>query len=193
MRVIIFIDGTWLWHNMMAMRAVQGPKIDLSKLPNLLIQQVCNQLELPLEYIATILCASIPINTHSLDARIVSKRRHFFEVLQAKCGYTVELFEIDFRGRRLLKQDREFNDNWEPKEKCVDIATASNIFFYANQYDLAIVVTGDRDFLPALTKIQVLGKQIAIASFENSCSQELIDLVPEVIWIDTLLSQMILE
>lgn len=192
MRVMIFIDGTWLWHNMMSICRLNGVKIDLAKLPHLITQILYQQTKVPVYCAGTILCASVPINTHSYDNKAISKRRHFFEILQEKCGYIVELFEIDFRGRRLLKQDRG-TDHWEPKEKCVDIAIATNILFYATQYDIAVVITGDRDFLPALKKARALGKEIEIASFKESCSRELIDFSSRLIWLEDLLSEMILK
>jgi hypothetical protein len=192
MKAMIFIDGTWLWHNMMYLHANNNHKIDLSMLPQLLITAL-NKIQKPIiKYDHTILCASIPVNTDPEDYKLISKRQHFFNVLRDRCGYGVELYEIDFHGRRLLKHDRDPTDVWEPKEKCVDIATASNILFYASQYDVAIVVTGDKDFLPALTKARKLGKIVKIASFQGSCSKELIDFGQNIIWIDDFLPEMIL-
>lgn len=193
MKVMIFIDGTWLWHNMMSNRQPNGNKIDLSKLPHLIIQNLYDEMNIPIYYGGTILCASIPINTDYRDYKLISKRRHFFEeILRNKCGFQVNLFEIDFRKHRLLKQDRNQLDTWEPKEKCVDIATATNLFIHANEYDIAVVITGDRDFLPALNGARTLGKQIKIASFQDSCSRELLDFAPNIIWLDDLLPEMIL-
>ena len=189
---MFFIDGTWLWHNMMSHYTNNGTKIDLSRLPHLIIERLYESLQVPLYYTNTILCASIPVNAHSSDYGAISKRRHFFEMLEQKCGYVVELYEINFKGRRLLKQNRDTNDSWEPKEKCVDIATATNILYYSSNYDLAVVITGDRDFIPALEKTRALGKQVEIASFENSCSRELVDFSPNIIWIDSLIDQITL-
>lgn len=189
---MIFIDGTWLWHNMMSVSSASGLKVDLAKLPVTLISELSRVLKTTIVPTNTVLCASVPINTHPHDIKSISKRRHFFEVLRDKCGYNIELFEIDFHGRRLLKQDRDPADSWEPKEKCVDIATATNILLYSSYYDIALVVTGDKDFLPALNKVKILGKQVHIASFQKSCSTELIDFCPNIIWLDNLIDSMIL-
>ena len=42
--------------------------------------------------------------------------------------FDVELWEFDFRGRRWCLKDRYADAVWTPKEKCVDIATISNLF-----------------------------------------------------------------
>lgn len=187
MKVQIFCDGSYFINNSKQQCRDNNIKLDLNELPRLLVQTLSDKMKEPLNYTSTIFTASIPSNVNSKDQLAVSKQEHFFEVLRNKCGYTVELFEIDFKGKRLLKQDRG-NDPWEPKEKCVDIAVATNLLFYKDQYDIAILITGDRDFLPAINKARELGKQVVIASFLDSCSRELKD----VIWLDNLLPRMLL-
>ncbi len=57
----------------------------------------------------------------------------------------------------------------------------------AKAFDVAVVVGGDRDFMPALEKTKVLGKKIAICSVRTTCNKELIrpDVKDyDVIWLD---------
>lgn len=192
MRLMIFIDGSYLWHSSMSQCRPQNIKMDLAELPRQLMEAIPEFLTTRLSYAGTILNASIPVNTDKRDIPLVKKRYNFFKMLEDTCGYQVELSEIDFRGRRLLKQDRGI-DSWEPKEKCVDIEIASNLFFYKDKYDMAILITGDKDFLPALTKVQQLGKQVKIASFQSSCSNKLVETFEDIIWLDNLLPKMLLN
>lgn len=188
-RVMFFIDGTWLWHNMMPQKQKSGLKLDLYKLPRELIKIFPYRVNLG----PVILSASLPKNVDPRDENLVKKRENFFLILEKKCHYTLDIFQIDFRGRRLLKKDRDPNDSWEPKEKCVDISVASNLIYHAalNNYDHAVVVTGDKDFIPALSKVELLNKDITIASFRDSCSHQLIEMY-KTIFIDDILDQVIL-
>lgn len=62
-------------------------------------------------------------------------------------------------------------------EKCVDISLAVEMLFMAtvpNAYDIAVIVTGDKDFMPALRKTREKGKRVAICSMRNSCNKQLV-------------------
>ena len=185
-RAMLFIDGTWLWHSMMSFKSNTGTKLNLEHLPIQICEKVADIYQQDLSYSGTVLCASMPVNTSPKDKEAVEKRRVFFEILKDKCKYIVETFDIDFKGRRLLKQHRHPNDTWSPKEKCVDIATAANMFYHMQDYDIAILVIGDKDFYPILSKLLAFNKKYVLASFKNSCSQYLQKLVPHIIWLDDL-------
>jgi uncharacterized LabA/DUF88 family protein len=46
-------------------------------------------------------------------------------------------------------------------EKCVDISLAVEMLYMASvpdAYDVAVVITGDKDFLPAMKKTRMTGK-----------------------------------
>jgi hypothetical protein len=56
-------------------------------------------------------------------------------------------------------------------------------------FDIAVIVTGDKDFIPALEKTRMRAKKVAICSVRSSCNKDLIK--PEsrvrdfdVIWLD---------
>jgi hypothetical protein len=120
----------------------------------------------------------------------------------------VELYEIDFKGRRLRQSDRK--TVFEVREKCAflvetcsrarfndkrsplrGIATASNILFHKDKYDLAVLVTGDKDFLPVLSKVESLKKAVFIASFKTSCSGKLSKY--PIVWLDDLSRELELQ
>ena len=108
------------------------------------------------------------------------------------------------------------------QEKCIDISLAVEMLFMAtvNAYDIAgnlifkcglgaeslsrvlfaisfaVIVAGDKDFLPALQKTRLIGKRVAVCSMRNGCSKLLVE--PEanardfdVIWMDDYLEQLV--
>lgn len=188
LKIAVFIDGTWLWHNMTRLKTQHGCKIDLGKLPQWIVQQIQDLYLASLKYEMTIFCASLPINVDNRDERMVSGMKSFYELLQKAFNYTVEIYDLDFKGRRYLKQDRDPLDSWEPKEKCVDVALATNIIYHIaiNTCDVAVIVAGDRDFQPVFEKVRALEKNIHLVSFRESCSEELLKESP--IWINDHLS-----
>ena len=45
---------------------------------------------------------------------------------------------------------------------------------YKDNYDVAIVVSGDRDFVPAIQHIQSAGKRVEVAAYTDSFSNEML-------------------
>lgn len=182
----VFIDGTWLWHNIMN-NSDHNRKFDTGNLPLSLLPVLEKHFQQPMRYVGCVLCTSIAKNVSPLDGASVEKKRRFFSMLSERYNFEIDLYEIDFQGRRLYRKDRVSTDPWSPKEKCVDIATISNLFYYAASYDIAIVITGDRDFLPAFRKLSSMSKSIVIVSFRSSCSTEITAEYP-CLWLDDMAS-----
>jgi uncharacterized LabA/DUF88 family protein len=58
-----------------------------------------------------------------------------------------------------------------------------------NAFDIAVLVSGDKDFVPALEKTRLLAKRVAICSMRNSCNKDIFDAVNtirdfDMIWLD---------
>jgi len=176
-KIMVFIDGTWLWHNAIALNETHNRKLDLGNLPKNLIESLDKNR--PYQYVGTILCASVPTNVAPIDTELAEKRVGFFKMMQEKYNFVVELYNIDFKGQRITKSDRDPNSVFKIKEKCIDIATASNLLFHANKYDVAFLVTGDSDFIPAINKVTLWGKQVIVATFKQSCSNKFLQLQTE--------------
>jgi len=56
-------------------------------------------------------------------------------------------------------------------------------------FDIAVIVTGDKDFMPALEKTRMRAKRVAICSVRSSCNKDLINRESrirdfDVIWLD---------
>lgn len=206
-KIMLFIDGTWLYANNRRLSESYGDasyRVDFGKLPSVLAEEVSQYLgKADIDVVRTYLFASYAINYNPLDEDAVLRRKDFFDMLKEEYHYEVEVFPINYIGRRLRKTDREPGDTFEPKEKCVDIALATNMLYYAaipQAYDIAIAVVGDRDFMPMLQSVRRLGKRVAIASIKNSCAPEFADPHDDarvkdydIIWLDDLLQKLELK
>lgn len=206
-KVMLFVDGTWLYRNTPRLGEVYGTRdfhIHYGLLPKALGEEVARQLGIPeVELVRTYLFGSYPANYDLRDEEAVQRQLDFYATLREEYHYEVETFPIDFRGRRLRREDRAAGDRFEPKEKCVDIALATALLYYAAipyAYDIAVVVIGDRDYRPVLQHTRHLGKRVAIASIQGCCSPEYSD--PEdklrlkdfdIIWLNDLISRIELK
>lgn len=203
-----FIDGSWLYANVPRLCAAYGQadfRVDFGKLPKVLAEEVGKQLGITAEVdvVRTYLFGSYATNFDLRDEESVERRRDFFDVLKEEFHYEVEIFPINFRGRRLRKADRDPQDTFEPKEKCLDISLATTMLYLAAMpyaYDIAISVVGDRDFIPMLQYVRRLGKRVAIASIKGSCAPAFADARDEarvkdfdIIWLDDLLHKLELK
>ena len=206
-KVMLFIDGTWLYASTPKLAETYGKPdyhVDFGLLPRVLAEEVGKQLgSLEVDVVRTYLFGSYAANYDLGDDDVAQRRRDFFSMLKEEYHYEIELFPINFRGRRLRKSDRDPTDPFEPKEKCVDIALATSMLFLAampHVYDVAIAVLGDQDFKPVLQHVRQLGKRVAIASIKGSCSPDLADPTDEarvkdfdIIWLDDLIQRLELK
>jgi uncharacterized LabA/DUF88 family protein/cold shock CspA family protein len=206
-KAMLFIDGTWLYSNTPKLAESYGRAdyhVDFGKLPRVLAGVVSQHLGgSEVDVVRTYLYGSYASNYDPADEDSVQRRLDFFTLLKEEYHYEVEIYPINFRGRRLRRIDRDPRDAFEPKEKCVDISLATGMLFYAaipNAYDIAIGVLGDQDFKPVLQHVRRLGKRVALASIKGSCSPELSDSRDDarvkdfdIIWLDDLLAQLELK
>jgi cold shock CspA family protein/uncharacterized LabA/DUF88 family protein len=206
-KIMIFIDGTWLYSNTPKLSEAYGDKnfhVDFGKLPQVLAEEVVTKLgSSEIDVVRTYLFGSYATNYDLCDEDSVNRRREFFDMLKEEYHYEVEIFPINFLGRRLRRFDRDPKDTFEPKEKCVDIALATTMLYLAAipyAYDIAIAVIGDKDFTPMLKNVRRLGKRVAIASIKKSCTPEFADPRDEarvkdfdIISLDDLLHKLVLK
>ncbi len=204
LKIMVFIDGTWLYANMPKLAQLRGNPdfhIDYGLLPTTLAGSVADQLRMSdPDLVRTHLFGSIAENYDPRDEEAVRRRRDFYRMLKEEFHYEVDVFPINYYGHRLRPDDRDPDDLFEPKEKCVDIALATAVLFYAAMpyaYDIAIAVVGDRDFVPVFQAVRRLGKRVAIASIRGCCAAEYFD--PEdrarlrdldLIWLDEMLDKL---
>lgn len=170
---MVFIDGTWLYYSIYGGR-VNCPmkekfgadwpyshRVAFEQLPAIIAKSLHQQLldfsqvQRFVEIVRTVVFTSARADTPSRSFRM----RMFQQMEDAN-------FEVHMRTTAGLQ------------EKCVDIALAVEMMHYAsmdNAYDLAVLVTGDKDFMPALSRIRQRGKRIALCSMRICCSRDLTD------------------
>lgn len=206
-KVMLFIDGTWLYANNLNLAQSYGNtdyRLDFGRLPRVLAEEVGKRLgATEVDVVRTYLFGSYALNHDLQDDDAVQRRLEFFSMLKEEYHYEVETFPINYRGRRLRKADRDPMDTFEPKEKCVDISLATSMLYFAaipSAYDIAIAVLGDQDFKPALQHVRRLGKRVAIVSIKASCAPEFSDPADEarvkdfdIIWLDDFLEHLELK
>lgn len=203
---MVFIDGTWLYRTLPRLAEQSGKsefKIDYGVLPRVIARELGERLRIGQDGVDVVrnhIFASLPTNYDPLDETLITRQNEFYKLLREDYHYETELFNIDFRGRRVRHSDRSPEDNFQPREKCVDIALASKMLYQAAMpfgMDIAAVVLGDRDFTPVLQTVRHLGKRVALVSVRSSCAQELADSEDregvkdyDVIWMDDLIEEL---
>lgn len=172
----IYIDGTWLYYSLVVGRGSASGRgdpmvarfgenwqslntINYDKLPQIISSAIKKQLA----------------NKLGQNREVEIVRTSAFTSMRAdtpKAGLRMKMTEAFYAANydvhRLVTRNRQ--------EKCVDIMLAVEMLSMATvpeAYDIAVVVTGDKDFMPAMRKTREKGKRVAIASMRNSCNLDL--------------------
>lgn len=74
------------------------------------------------------------------------------------------------------------------REKGIDVMLTTELLTHTfkDNFDVAIIVGGDQDYIVALKEVKREGKKVVLACFENSFSQEIQEIADECIFIDDL-------
>jgi uncharacterized LabA/DUF88 family protein len=77
---------------------------------------------------------------------------------------------LELRLGRFIQKDNQ------KMEKGVDVRLAADMIFYASKdfYDVAIVITEDRDFAPVIASVKELGKHVELALFSDGQNRDMI-------------------
>lgn len=91
------------------------------------------------------------------DSDGCDRGRRIRDCLEYK-GFTVRTRPYDSHGER---------------QKGVDVDMACNVMYHAaaGNFDVAVLVTGDGDFVPLVEFLKIMGKRVEVASFECSLSK----------------------
>ncbi|NPE26856.1 NYN domain-containing protein [Methanococcoides sp. SA1] len=152
-RVAIFIDGSNLYHNL------KRYKIKST------FEEIINKVETKREIV------DIFYYTALLDKKIDEKRyqshKTFLDKIKRIPNFNVVLCKL----RRIMLEDG--STDFAIKGDDVHLATDLIRGLYEDLYDIAIVVSGDADFIPAIKLAQKNGKKIINAFFPKSSSYQL--------------------
>jgi len=93
--------------------------------------------------------------------------------------------ELSRSGFRMI--ERPYDENLTDQKE-VDVALAGCMIENAirDLYDVAILVSGDRDFCPAIEIVQRYGKIVEVAAFSNSASYRIVNTADSFTELDSL-------
>jgi uncharacterized LabA/DUF88 family protein len=148
---MIFIDGSNFYYAIK--RSFSKTNIDFEKFCNFL----CSDNDL-----ITIKYYNSPLNRID-DSEAYKKQQRFFEYL-----FEVPLIDIYF-GRLEKRPDGK------KAEKGVDVKLAVDLVVnaYKDNYDIAILVSNDADFIPAIQEVMALNKDVYYVGFPKTKSYHL--------------------
>lgn len=81
--------------------------------------------------------------------------------------------KLRYMGYRVIAREAYDPNREEQKEGDVAMACEMVVHALRDHYDVAIVVSGDRDFIPAIQQVQSAGKKVEVAAFANSVGSEM--------------------
>ena len=169
-RVIVFVDGSNLFWGLKYFNEKNGTstRIDYSKLADELTR---GRTRIRSYYYGS---ESVPPKAN---------QRSFHDALRYS-GYQVIVKPLKIR--KDIETGKEY-----AIEKGVDVSLVSDLLCLAweGAYDVAVLVTGDADFLNPIEKVKYKGKIVEIASFKNSLSGELRKIADKTVFLDDLIDK----
>jgi len=160
-RVMIYIDGSNLYHSLK--HQLQRTDLDFGKF--------CDKLAAG-RRLVRIYYYNAPVDQTKEPERYKDQQRFFRSM--------VEVPYLELRLGRLVYGDWP---NVSPYEKGIDVKLATDLLNHAfrGNYDVAILVSGDNDFVDALQAVKDLGKNVEVALFGRRSSQHLRTVADKVI------------
>lgn len=156
-RVMIFVDGSNIWHSMERFQA--GYKVDYFKL--------VSELKEDRDLIRTYYYASSKVPP-------VQSQTDFYERL------------MDGGFRVVTKPLKGHGHDKKEKGVDVALVTDFLSLGYKKAYDVGIIVSGDQDYVEAIKKVQDLGITVEVAAFANSVGKELFRCCDKKIYLDSI-------
>ncbi len=153
-RAMMFIDGANVFHSCRNFQP--GYKIDYVKLRD----------ELTRDY--DLIRAYFYEGVDPTD----ESKRSFHKALKSQ-GFHVETRPLVERNGKLV-------------EKGIDVMLTTELLTHTfkDNFDVAVVVGGDQDYIVALREVKREGKRVVLACFRNSFSNEIREIADESIFID---------
>lgn len=158
-RVMIFIDGSNLYKAMV--EYIKNYKINF----DCFVNKLCG-LERRLIHTHYY---NVVVNRKE-EPEMYRKQQEFFSWLKKIPYFTLHSFRLASRDNKITcpKCEKTFKHEFKI-EKGVDVALASHMLMYAfdDAYDVAIIVSGDADYVTAVDEVRRLHKQVENAYFET--------------------------
>ncbi len=98
----------------------------------------------------------------------LGEKHGFFTYLKKGLGFTVRKKEL----KRIRIHTEGLGDSIQEKGN-MDVEMTIDVIHHMKKYDIAILFTGDSDFLALVTYVKNRGKKVYVFSSKNNVSQEL--------------------
>ncbi len=177
-RVMLFVDGTWLYQNMARLLDYTEDRyyqIDFNKLPQSILEELGGQQPgLELDFVRGFMFGAFPVKVDPMDEMLSQRQKDFYTRMREDFFYHVETYPVNFKGRRIRRSDRDPTDPFHPREAQASISLATTALQCAHNhaFDIAAFLIGDRDYKPAIRAIRRFGKRTVVISIRNSCTPE---------------------
>lgn len=227
-KVMLFIDGTWLYYSLHRRREQEDPivqkfgrgwqyryKFDWAALPRIICGCLAGQ-QMTMGWSSTATQSSTTVTNapssipslQNVSSNYVQQpqQQRPMEIVRASV-FTSYKKTTDPSSFRVKMFNDMANANYDVHmlesfgtgpEKCVDISLAVEMLHYAtvpNAYDIAILLSGDKDFIPALVRTRQKGRKVGIVSMKTGCNRALYESAHvkdfDVVWIDDYLDELI--
>lgn len=160
-KAIVFIDGGWLYKCRTALFSKLGEdnfEVDYAKLPRMLCEDVANALDEDVSLVKTMYFGTIPSSRSGYNT---TKQYAFYDFLDRVCNYDTHIHEVDVSGDDARSPS---SGSW------IDVSIATNLVYYSalpNVMDIAIIVSENKDLIPAIRRARSLGKRVQIVGVQS--------------------------
>ncbi len=165
---MIFIDGNNLYYSL---KKLNIERLDFNKF----INGLANNFQLVRTYYY-----NAPLDI-SINKTKYWKQQKFFNELNKIPNFKLILCKL--RKHKRNQKNYIFDVKGDDVYLAVDLISGA----YEDLYDIAIIVSGDEDFVPAIKKAQSLGKEVINAYFKSSSSSFLKKTCNSSIFLDNLI------
>lgn len=119
---------------------------------------------------------------------IEDKRQRFYDFLRA---LQVTLVTKRLRYKAVVCKHCNVKDTNVAYQKGVDVKLVTDLMSLAQEkaFDVAIVISGDNDFVDAIEYVKSKGLQVCVASFRKNLGDDLMRVADSVIQLDRLMSK----
>lgn len=173
LKAMMFIDGTWLDVALRQRYTLGGKRPYIEDLPfGQVVDGVREHLKQYLGFEIDVVRSHWVAGHPSLDtvapdetSQGIAKRiADGWASLRKHPATSVELYPYDFKNKSFVNGGGE--EGRTVREKCVDVAVATKMLYFAaipGAYDVAVLVSGDTDYVPVLRAVRALGKRVLVA------------------------------
>lgn len=164
-RVIIFIDGSNLFHSLW-----ECYRTHILDIQELAVKLCCVNRELrQIRYYYSPFIKQINSHMYTIQQKYIETIKNHNNVYISEGKYVKKPILLKRETMEKIKANINAEDLWTYIEKGIDVKIAVDMITLAfkNAYDVAILVSGDSDFVPVINQLKELKKAVQVAMFMN--------------------------